>query len=106
MKKSITNLLISLISITALPLQTMAESTVNKEIHVTANDPGKAISKSLNNRINEIHSMDISSMSSSEKKELRKEVQTMKKMIRQSGGGIYISVGAIIIILLLLIILL
>lgn len=57
-------------------------------------------------RLNEIKDMDKSSLTREERKELRKEVRTMKRDIRDSGGGgLYISSGAIIIILLLIIIL-
>ena len=57
------------------------------------------------NRIDEIKEMDKSELKRAEKKELRKEVRAIKKKIRKSGNGIYISSGAIIIILLLIIIL-
>ena len=50
--------------------------------------------------------MDKTALKSAEKRELRKEVRSIKKEISNLGGGVYISVGAIIIILLLLIILL
>jgi hypothetical protein len=106
MKKSLTYMMIAMVALTALPLQSTAAKNETISKPSTANDPGKAISNSLNNRIEEINKMDISSMSTAEKKELRKEVQGIQKMIKQSGGGVYISVGAIIIILLLLIILL
>ena len=56
-------------------------------------------------RLNEIKNMDKSSLARLEKKELRKEVRAIKKSVRASGNGIYISSGAIIIILLLIIIL-
>ena len=58
----------------------------------------------LINRLNEIKNLDKSSLNRLEKKELRKEVRTIKKSVRSSGNGIYISSGAIIIILLLIII--
>jgi len=58
------------------------------------------------NRLDEIKAMDKSSLNSSEKKELRKEVREIKKELRSSGNGVYFSVGAIIIIILLLILLL
>jgi hypothetical protein len=57
-------------------------------------------------RLDEIKSMDKSNMSRVEKKELRKEVKTIKKTLRSTGNGVYLSVGAIIIIVLLLILLL
>ena len=57
-------------------------------------------------RLNEINTMDKSNLNSSEKKSLRKEVRTIRHELKESSGGVYLSVGAIIIIILLLIILL
>ena len=56
-------------------------------------------------RLNEIKDMDKSNMSRAEKRELRKEVKSIKKALTTNGKGIYLSVGAIIIIILLLILL-
>lgn len=61
--------------------------------------------KAMFNRLEEIKAMDKSSLSSSEKKELRKEVRTIKATLKTTGNGVYLSVGAIIIIILLLILL-
>ena len=58
------------------------------------------------NRLDEIKAMDKTNMSSVEKKELRKEVRTIKKELKSTGNGVYLSIGAIIIIILLLILLL
>lgn len=61
----------------------------------------------LENRLEEIKAMDLSSKSRAEKRELRKEVRHIEKEMKtMSSGGVYISVGSLIIILLLLIILL
>ncbi|HEY5405972.1 MAG TPA: hypothetical protein VIJ92_02755 [Ginsengibacter sp.] len=63
----------------------------------------------LMNRLQEIKNMDKSSLTSSEKKALRKELKEMKREARadrNGNNGIYLSVGAIIIIILLLILLL
>lgn len=58
-------------------------------------------------RVEEIRSMDKSDLSRQERKELRKELREMKDQARAiSGGGVYLSVGAIIIIILLLILIL
>ena len=57
-------------------------------------------------RLDEIKAIDKSELSSTEKKELRKEVRAIKSTLKASGHGVYLSVGAIIIIALLLIILL
>jgi len=62
--------------------------------------------KVLYNRLEEIKAMDKSSMTSVEKKELRKEVREIKSTLKSSNNGIYLSVGAIIIIILLLILIL
>lgn len=59
--------------------------------------------KVMINRLEEIKEMDKSSLSRSEKKELRKEVRAIKSELKATGNGVYISVGAIIIIVLLLI---
>jgi hypothetical protein len=62
--------------------------------------------KILLDRLNEIKAMDKSKLTSSEKKELRKEVRSTKKQLKELSGGVYLSVGAVIIIILLLILLL
>ncbi len=61
--------------------------------------------KTMLNRLEEIKEMDKSTLSASDKKELRKEVKTIKQNLRATGNGVYLSVGAIIIIILLLILL-
>jgi hypothetical protein len=60
----------------------------------------------LISRLNEIKSYDVSSMSRTERSELRKEVKNIKHKLSELSGGVYLSVGALIIILLLLILLL
>lgn len=62
--------------------------------------------KVMLNRLEQIKAMDKSSMKSSEKKALRKEVRAIKSNLAATGNGVYFSVGAIIIIILLLILLL
>ena len=71
--------------------------------------PGKEIpaaAQSMLQRLHEIKDMDKSSLTSTEKKELRKEVKNIKKELKANSKGVYLSVGAIIIIVLLLILLL
>lgn len=70
---------------------------------VSASDAAEA--KTLFKRLDEIKAMDKSRLSSSEKKQLRKEVRASRERINELGGGVYISVGAIIIILLLILLL-
>jgi hypothetical protein len=57
-------------------------------------------------RLERIKEFDQASLSRTEKRMLRSEVKEVEKELKEMGGGVYISVGAIIIILLLLIILL
>lgn len=58
-------------------------------------------------RVEEIKAMDRSKLSSSERKELRKELRSLNKEAKIFGrGGIYLSVGAILVIILLLILIL
>ena len=58
------------------------------------------------NRLDEIKTMDKSKLNTIQKKELRKEIKTIKAELRTTNNGIYLSVGAIIIIVLLLILIL
>jgi hypothetical protein len=57
-------------------------------------------------RLNQIKAMDISKLSSPDKKQLRKEVRSITGELKSLAGGIYLSVGALIIIIILIIILL
>jgi len=58
---------------------------------------------SMNKRVEEIRSMDKSEMSSSEKRELRKESKGIKENVRRSGEVIYISGGTLLLIILIII---
>jgi hypothetical protein len=58
-------------------------------------------------RLNEINEMDKKGLSSTDKKNLRTEVISIKHQLKSmDGGGIYLSAGALILIVILLIILL
>jgi hypothetical protein len=68
--------------------------------------------EAIQKRVLEIQAMDISQLTTSQRKELRQELKGMYKELKNNddGGGrrtyIYISVGGLIVIILLLIILL
>jgi hypothetical protein len=62
--------------------------------------------ETLLKRLDEIKALDQSTLSRSEKQQLRKEVRSIKKELKTNSGGVYLSVGAAIIIVLLLILLL
>jgi hypothetical protein len=87
-----------------VPVQVQAK---NKEV-LTAEQKEAQSAKAnvLLTRLHEIDAMDKSEMSATEKRQLRKEVRTIKGDLKELGDGVYLSVGAIIIIILLLILLL
>jgi hypothetical protein len=60
----------------------------------------------INQRLAKIKEMDKSKLTFAEKRQLRKEVRSMKKQAANSSGGVYISVGALLIVIILLILLL
>ena len=105
MKKVTFYLMMMVLSLSVIPTQIYAaEKNPTAITNTTKEVPAEV--KVMLNRLDEIKAMDKSNMTSVEKKELRKEVRTIKKELKSSGNGVYLSVGAIIIIILLLIILL
>jgi len=105
MKKTAFGLILILMALLAFPNNAIAsESVFTNPTEKTEEIPDDI--KMMVDRVNEIKEMDRSNLSRSEKKELRKELRTIKKDLKKRDGrGIYISTGAIIIILLLIIIL-
>ncbi len=99
MKKLIFCLLAAGLSVTFAPKELKAASDSVR----TQTTAQAAEAQILMNRLEEIRSIDRSTLSSSEKKALRKEVRAIDKELREFSGGIYISVGALILILILLI---
>jgi hypothetical protein len=99
-------------AMTAMMLLTLVPTTIKAEtgtLPVSTSTPAPAENALVNtmlSRLNEIQLMDIKSMNSSQKKELRKEVRAIKSDLRKANEGVYLSVGAIIIIILLVILLL
>jgi len=106
--KNIKRLLLSVCLLTSIfSFQANAMSTP-APIALNTGTPGQmATSTVLMDRLTEIQSLDKSKMSFREKKALRKEVRSIKKMVTAPvTNGVYISVGALIIIILLLILIL
>ena len=75
------------------PATTPSEAPIPEEIQV------------LINRVYEIKEMDRSELTVTERKELKKELRTIKSELK-AVQGIYLSIGAILIIILLLILIL
>lgn len=102
MKKIIFCLLTASLFVTFIPNELKATPYPVK----TQSSSQSAEAKVLINRLEEIKSIDKSTLNKNDKKLLRKEVRSIDSRLRALSGGIYISVGAVILILILLIILL
>lgn len=61
--------------------------------------------KELTLRVEEIRDMDKSALTLLEKRELRNELKTIKKDLRQSNGAIYIGTGTLLLIIILILLL-
>jgi hypothetical protein len=97
-KKIIPALLIAMCFSLLTPVYAASETPVKTEV------PKEVRAHQIENRLMEIREMSKSNLSKAEKKDLRKEVKSLKK--EAATQGIYLSIGAIIIIILLLILLL
>ena len=106
MKKIVFCILATMLSLTFIPIQANAMVPDEPSALVDPKPAEAAEVKVLELRINEINNMDKSKMTAAEKKTLRKEVKSINHKLRDLGGGVYISVGALILILILLIVLL
>lgn len=107
MKKLTLYILTALLLLSVFPMQLEAV-TETSTIPMTATKPDESAEvNALLARLNEINAMDKSNLKAPEKKELRKEVRSIKSELNEmSSKGVYLSVGAIVIIVLLLILLL
>jgi hypothetical protein len=110
MKKLIVYIMTIILTLSIIPVQTYAatkekssSSVVTKPKEITEAESTEA--KALVNRLDEIKAMDKSKLKSNEKKNLHKEVKTIKRRLKDISGGLYISAGTLIIILILLVIL-
>jgi hypothetical protein len=106
MKKIVLCLMATCLSLTFLPLQSNAATTAEPSSLVNSKPAESAEAKTLVLRLNELNAMDKSKMKSADKKNLRKEVKSINHKLRDIGGGVYLSAGALILIVILLIVLL
>jgi hypothetical protein len=106
MKKVILGLMLAFLSLTFLPLESMAVTTKEPTSLLAPKPAENAEAKTLELRLNEINAMDKTNLKSSEKKNLRKEVKSINHKLRTIGNGVYLSGAAIILIVILLVILL
>jgi hypothetical protein len=116
MKKLKFSLLAMFFLLSIVPTQLIASAETTPSPVVSTNAVVNKDVSVLISRVEAIKAMDKSEMTSSEKKELRKELRAIKGNLQAAskaepaatsgGGGVYLSVGAIIIIILLLILIL
>jgi len=106
MKKIVLCLVMGFLSLAFLPLQSKA-ATTEEPTSVPAPKPAEsAEAKTLLLRLDEIKATDKAKLNSEEKKDLRKEVKSIKHNLRDIGSGVYLSGAAIILIVILLVVLL
>ena len=105
MKKLPIYLMMMVLSLSVIPTTISAKEKNPTAITANPTEVPAAV-RVMYDRLEEIKAMDKSSMTSVEKKELRKEVRAIKANLKATNNGVYLSVGAIIIIILLLILIL
>ena len=109
MKKFIFCFMATILSLTFLPIQSFAaikEDPSSLPVTKPPETTESAEAKALMLRLDEIKAMDMSKLKSTEKKDLRKEVRSIKRELKDISGGVYISAGLLIVILIILIVLL
>lgn len=109
MKKIVLCVMATFLSMTFIPMQLSAANVDDPTSLVDpkpAEPADSARLKTLELRLNEINEMDLENLKSSDVKELKKEVRSIKKEFKKISGGVYISAAGLIIALILLIVLL
>lgn len=104
MKKLLVSLMTVFLSLTFVPTPMIASNT-NPGTAVSAESTEAIEKNALVVRLDEIKALDKSTLTKAEKKELRKEVRAIKAELRETSGGIYLSVVAVLIIVLLIVLL-
>jgi predicted GTPase len=98
-------IMIAMLSLTFNPIQSQAATASPTTVTLPENVMEAKV-RIMVARLYEINKIDKSEMSASEKRALRREVKAIQEQMKiASGGGVYISAGAVILIIILLIIL-
>jgi len=106
MKKITLCIITTCLLLTFQPMLSNAASNTAPAALVASKSTESAEANALLQRLNQINAMDKSSLKSSDKKQLRNEVLSIRHRYDDIGGGVYISLGSVLLILILLIILL
>lgn len=100
-------LIYSLTAIILLGLSVNTSVAASKKEKQPLTEQQSAQMRVIQQRVEEIRAMDKSNLTKEQRKELKKELRTMNGQARAiTGGGIYLSAGAIIVIILVLILIL
>lgn len=104
MKKSMLCMATIFLLLAFMPLQSMAMTGPGK-VPTSSGKPLETTTADASTlRLEEINAMDKTNMKVSEKRQLRREVRSIKKQAAIKGGGVYISGAALVLIIVLLII--
>ena len=116
MKKTVLSIMAVFVIIIYFPNLVMGETEQASAAVVATSLVATVDASVLTARVEAIKAMDFSALNASERKELRKELRTIKTDLKKSNtrdeyathgnGGIYLSVGAIILIVVLLLVVL
>jgi hypothetical protein len=98
-------LLQPLLVVLLITVGTPVLATVTENVIPATETPEQKLER-FNRRIEEIKTMDKSTMSRSERKALKEEVRQIRDEAKALSGGVYLSVGALLVVILLLILLL
>ena len=90
----------------ALMMAVTSFATTTQAATLTAKEQSEMRVTEIKQRVEQIRSMDLSSLSKTERVNLNQELKGMNKELRQLDGVIYISVGALILIIVILILIL
>ncbi|MBK9016388.1 MAG: hypothetical protein IPM82_21235 [Saprospiraceae bacterium] len=104
--KKLTLCMMTAIALFAFVPTPMQAGTAPSSVPMDSTKTESAEAKALTLRLEEINAMDKSKLTTPEKRQLRKEVRSIKKSVAADSGGVYISVGALLIVIILLILLL
>ncbi len=66
----------------------------------------KELALALTTRLNEINEMDKSTLSTTEKRALKKEVKSIHKQLKVLNGGVYLTLGGLLLLIIILILIL
>ncbi len=108
MKKLTLCLMTALFMLSFVPATVTAATKGPEKVTIAAESAAEtAEAKALVSRLEEIKAMDMSAVTSVEKRQLRKELRSIKARLNEMDGSVvYISAGALILIILLVILLL